>query len=284
MTRDQQERTAVCAIARDETRYILQWAAYHLAIGFDRIHIYDNMSVRPIADMFADTALRSRVTVVRWPSVPGENAQLTAYRHFLHTNRETVTWAAVIDLDEFINLKIHGTIAGFLSALPAADAIVINWRMFGSSGHAKYRKQMLMERFQKASTVDYDANILVKTIHRMCKVEMIDTHNGRYGPDAVIVTAFGDRTDGGCHVPPTARNLDVAQINHYFVKSRDEWNLKNLRGYTDETVRAPDMFDIHDRNDILDTTILKHQRATLRMMRRIRRPANFIERLAALLP
>lgn len=60
--------------------------------------------------------------------------------------------------------------------------------------------------------------------------------------------------------------------------------MKSLRGYTDGTVHPPDMFDLYDRNEVQDTTILKHRRATLRLMRRIRRPADAIERLAALLP
>lgn len=85
------------------------------------------MSVRPVADMFTDKARRNRITVVRRPAIPGENAQLTAYRHFLHTNRDTVTSVAIIDMDEFINLKTHDTIVRYLSAHPAADTIAVNW-------------------------------------------------------------------------------------------------------------------------------------------------------------
>lgn len=42
-------RGAVCAIAKDENRYVLEWTAYHLALGFDHVFHYDNLSGQPRA-------------------------------------------------------------------------------------------------------------------------------------------------------------------------------------------------------------------------------------------
>jgi hypothetical protein len=33
---------ALCAVMRDEDRYIDEWADYHLALGFEQLHIYDS--------------------------------------------------------------------------------------------------------------------------------------------------------------------------------------------------------------------------------------------------
>lgn len=33
-------QTTICCIAKNEDRYIHEWIAYHLKLGFDKIYIY----------------------------------------------------------------------------------------------------------------------------------------------------------------------------------------------------------------------------------------------------
>ena len=268
-------RTAVCGIARDEDRYIVEWIAYHLAIGFDHVFLYDNLSVRPIASLINRKALLNKVTVIRWPSYPDESAQQTAYRHFLSTYRDWVEWAAVIDLDEFIHLKQDTSISAFLARFPEASAVSINWRIFGSSGEASYRRSPMIERFQSASKVEFEPNILVKTIHRLQRTRAIHIHYGDYVDD-LVVSPDGTQLVAGNHLKQTASNYAVAQINHYFVKTRDEWVVKNIRCYPDATIRQPEMFEAYDRNEVEDRSILCRLPAFRRMVRSVRRPKGLL--------
>lgn len=270
-------RTAVCGIAKDEDRYVVEWAAYHLAIGFDRIVIYDNMSARPIASLFDRRALGQEITVIRWPSVGGGNAQLTAYEDFLTRYRTAVDWAAILDLDEYIHLKADPSIASFLGRFPDPAAISINWRIFGSSGHTAYDPRMTIERFRRASALSFDANRLVKTIYRLAATKRIDIHCGDYEDGTPVCSADGSLISEYPYLTQTESNFRAAQINHYFVKSREEWGAKLRRGYTDGTVRPPDMFDLYDRNDVEDDSLLSRAAATRQIMgaigRRRRGPA-----------
>lgn len=264
-------RSAVCGIARDEDRYIAEWIAFHLAIGFDHIFIYDNLSVNPISSLLKQRILLNKVTVIRWPAIPNDNAQLSAYRHFLHTYQDWVEWAAVIDLDEFINLKQDRSILQFLNRFPSASAIEINWRIFGSSGEVSYQRRPMIERFKTASNIEFEPNILVKTIHRLSQTEMIYVHYGKYKNDAIVVSTDGTNIEASDRIKQAETNYAVAQINHYFVKSREEWEAKLRRGYADSTVRPPEMFDEYDRNEVEDASIMNRLPKLRRYIKNVRR-------------
>ena len=67
----------------------------------------------------------------------------------------------------------------------------------------------------------------------------------------------------------TEASFAVAQVNHYFVRSREEWGEKVRRGYADGTVRPLEMFADYDRNEVEERSILVRRRDTERWMRRI---------------
>jgi hypothetical protein len=62
----------------------------------------------------------------------------------------------------------------------------------------------------------------------------------------------------------------VAQLNHYFVRSREDWNRKRARGHRGpagfETVRAGDQFAAYDRNELYDGGALRFAPAVRRIM------------------
>ena len=48
-------------------------------------------------------------------------------------------------------------------------------------------------------------------------------------------------------------NIDIAQLNHYFTKSKEEFQLKAARGRADNgEIRSMADFQAHDFNDIED--------------------------------
>lgn len=262
-----QTQFAICAIAKDENSYVLEWAAYHLGIGFDHVFIYDNQSKNPLVNEFAGNKADKYVTITRWPTALGRNAQIEAYAHCIEHHGSRFDWIAIIDLDEFINLKMDKSINDFLSRFENADGIVVNWRIFGSSGEQTYRPAPTMARFTRASPVSFHPNGLVKSIFRPRSVVGFRVHHALYREDALVLTTARLRMHGTDYVDPIMINLAEAQINHYFVKSREEWRTKVLRGYTDGTIRTDQEFDSYDLNDVEDITIMCRMETTLRWMR-----------------
>jgi hypothetical protein len=57
------------------------------------------------------------------------------------------SWMLYLDADEFLNLNKFANIKSFLGDFKEADAIGINWLMFGTSGHKEQPKGLITEKF-----------------------------------------------------------------------------------------------------------------------------------------
>src|SRR5487761_1966786 len=121
----------VCAMFRDDARYLPEWVAYHHAIGFDRFVLYDNASTDGGADLLRRFPLADRVTVIQWPQPQG---QLPAYRHFIDIFAPAYAWAAFIDVDEFILPLGGASLQDTLRRCDQSSAILVNGRVFGPAG------------------------------------------------------------------------------------------------------------------------------------------------------
>ena len=94
------DKIAICAIFKDEAPYLLEWIAFHRMIGVDLFVLYDNGSSDGGPDLIRRSSFARNVTLIEWSDRPG---QIPAYQHFHEPiTLATSTWAAFIDLDEFI--------------------------------------------------------------------------------------------------------------------------------------------------------------------------------------
>lgn len=241
------ESAVICVIAKNEELYIHEWIQYHLKLGFDHIYIYDNderFPLKPLECMYP-----AKVTVIYYP---GRCLQLRSYYAFVYNYCYQHTWAAFIDVDEFIVLKKHDTIKDLLREKCTSGALVLNWVLFGSNGHENYEKRPVLERFTKR---EKGVNIHTKWIVKLIDLDnMITPHFGKLlhgkalDPNGVEVTE-------SLHYHGTD---EVAAIYHYFTKSKQEFLYKCIRGRAD----IPEMrefirdFEVHDKNEIEDTTAL----------------------------
>lgn len=126
-----------------------------------------------------------------------------------------------------------------------------------------------MERFTRAAEIENSINEGTKTIARTRTVALLRPHFCGYRGLAQVRSASGADVPNDWRIAIDPANFAVAQINHYFVKSRAEWTAKLQRGYSwiDEN-RAP-LFAMCDRNDCEDRTILSWKVDTERWMARL---------------
>lgn len=242
----------ICAIAKDEEAYIDEWIAYHLKLGFDAIYVYDNSdtcTLRRLPDAWGD-----RVRVIHFP---GKACQMPAYDNFIATYKHAHTWAAFLDVDEFVVLRKHPDIKSLLRERCCCGALCLNWLLFGSSGHAEYAPEPVLKRFQRR---DARPNPHVKSIVRLRDaVVMTNAHApaltmGRWARDT-----SGRAVAGALHHQGPS---DVAAVHHYFTKSRGEFAAKRARGRSDNgAVRDAAEFDHHDLNHVHDSSAWDFARA-----------------------
>ena len=240
---------AVCAIAKDEGPYFKEWIEWHRRIGVDRFYIYDNESTDETRRVLAPYI---EAGIVEYHDFPGYRRQLAAYDDCLERHRLDTRWIAFIDLDEFIVPVKDSTLPEFLSRFADAPVVEINWLVFGSGGARKREPGGVMERFRRHSHPDHRLNHHVKSIVNPRRVYgMIGCHeaariDGR-GADShgnTISRSWRDRDP----------QQDVIRINHYAVRSYEEFREKQGRGRASGKKRtvSDDYFNEYDLNDLPD--------------------------------
>lgn len=240
---------AVCAIAKNEGPYFKEWIEWHLAHGVDHFFVYDNESTDGTKDILAPYIKQGVVEYIDWP---GYRRQLAAYDDCLERHRFDTRWLAFIDLDEFIVPIKDASIADFLKRFDDFAAVEINWLIYGSGGQKTKGTEGVMQRFRFHSKPDHYLNRHVKSIVNPRKVyTMIGCHE--------VARITGKAADS--HGNPITRNFkertpqqDVIRINHYAVRSFEEFREKQLRGRASGTQTSVpmDYFTKYDLNDIED--------------------------------
>lgn len=225
-------KACIVAIAKDEGPYLLEWASYHIALGFDRIFLYDNdSSDHPELIL---SPLSEHVEIIPWPTQEGISPQLTAYNNPAIKLRDFYDFAAFIDIDEFITLRNLDNIKDYLITLPEnVSAVAINQKIFGSSHLESYVDTPVTTRFTKCADYDHPEHLWYKSIYRLNNVRQInnchkgDLLRGDY-TDANFSTENVDLDAPGQTKVNASKDI---HINHYILKSKEEFETKKkLRG------------------------------------------------------
>ncbi|MBQ6298389.1 MAG: glycosyltransferase family 92 protein [Selenomonadaceae bacterium] len=267
---------AVGAILKNEGRYLKEWLDYHLLAGVEHFYLYNNDSTDNYNEIIAPYVEAGLVTSKYFP---GNVMQFAAYLEAVQDYRFHCRYIAFIDLDEFIFPKnttgtIIETADKILSSDPEASGLGIHWQCFGSNGQEKadYSSGVL-ERFtrrakkdfndkvKKEENVDYKiGNVFLKSILNPRRIKGVNIHYPYYFNENYTINENGSKLPTAFGVYPVATEKIV--VNHYIVKSREEFNLKHKRGRADINDKWPvEFFYDYDRNDEFDDGILKYRAA-----------------------
>ena len=260
---------AVVAIFKDEARYLKEWLDYHLLAGVEHFYLYNNDSSDNYKKILAPYVEKNLVTLTDFP---GKVMQHLAYNDALEKFRFESRYMAFIDLDEFIfpktNKKISEVVDEILSDKNYAAGLGINWQIFGSNGQetADYSRGVL-ERFTRRASSDRpfwdgDGNksgtAHIKTIANPRFVNHIQSpHHAVYFNEKVAINSNGKIISGRYNFPVLYEKIVV---NHYCIKSREEYLLKKNKGRSDRNGNLDmEYFFTNDCNEIFDDGILKYR-------------------------
>lgn len=238
---------AVCAIAKNEGPYFKEWIEWHRRMGVEKFYIYDNESTDDTRQVL-ESYIKSGVVEYRY--MPGFPRQLAAYDDCMERHRFDARWIAIIDLDEFIVPLKDPTIPAFLHRFEKFPVVEVNWLVYGSGGASKKEEGSVMERFRCHSRPEHILNRHVKSIVDPRRVfSVIGCHE--------VARISGKAADS--HGNPIRHNFrdrepqqDVIRINHYAVKSYEEFKAKQSRGRArgKNRTRSDAYFTQYDLNDI----------------------------------
>lgn len=153
-------KIACVAVAKDESAAIAEWIAYQIAIGFDTVIVYDNLSRDETAEIVGRFSAIHDVRVIRWTDETCD-FQRRAYADALTAFGGEFTWIAFFDTDEFLVLDGYVPLSDRLASELDASAICVSWAMFGSSGLDARADKLAIEAFTHRSLPSFGPNLHV---------------------------------------------------------------------------------------------------------------------------
>ncbi|WP_431297651.1 glycosyltransferase family 2 protein [Tabrizicola sp. BL-A-41-H6] len=266
---------------KDEGPYVVEWVAHHLSVGFTDVMVYTNDCSDGTDAMLKrleamDIGVHHRENVIPPGLKPHPSMLKLAVQEELIRESD---WLLVLDADEFlcINHPSH-TLDGMVADLTTmqASAMVLTWRIFGSSGVRDWSRAPITEQFTRAAPefwnkgwgtktlLKFDPKYLRLGMHR----PIIKAHHKETDyPDSVLwVNGSGRPLEDwfkfrGWRSIRRTVGYDWAQINHYAIKSMDAYSLRKFRGNANlkKDKYNSDYWSLQDRNEVEDTRIAHHR-------------------------
>lgn len=240
---------SICAVVKNEQRYLSEWIKYHRIVGCERFYLYLNEGLE-FEHYNVPTRYEKDIDLIRWP---GMIQQPASYQHCLERFRDESRWIAFIDVDEFLVPHNFSDMPALLKNYEAFAAVAFHWYLFGSNGHQKYQPIPVVERFTRRQNR--------VNPHLKCIVNPKRTL--RYHTPHSFITAGGTVDESGYNIGNNplhnAGTCNVCQINHYVTKSIEECYERRSRPRADNGENRPDIEAFlrdHDFNEVADLTAL----------------------------
>jgi len=231
---------------KDEAPYIIEWVAYHRAIGVDKFLIYTNGcsdGTNQILDRLQEMGVVEHRDNDNWK---GNSPQQHALNKSL---KEPVIraaeWIAHIDVDEFINVRIgNGTLQDFFDATPEATNVAMTWRLFGHNDITQLADKFVIDQFDtcapkycpKPHTV-WGFKTMFKNIGAYEKISCHRPNKLDEGYRDIVKWVNGSGKDitneaaeSGWRSSKKSIGYDLIQLNHYALRSAESFLIKRQRG------------------------------------------------------
>lgn len=242
-------RIHVALSVKDEAPYLLEWVAHYRALGATEITVFYNDCSDGTARMLARLEQMGMIGVAANPADP-DRPKLSPQRRALDRLQAApevreADWFMFVDVDEFLNVHVgdRDFDALFDAVGEETDAISLNWRLFGSGGCLAFEDRPVTERFHRVDSATGGLrDPSVKTLFRPSRFLRFSLHRPvARGEDAYAerplrwVNGSGDpirATDIGVggYLDRERVGFGLAQINHYAVRSREEFVRLRVRG------------------------------------------------------
>lgn len=211
---------SICAIIKDEHLFLEEWITWHLGLGFDAIHLFEDKgskSHEEICAKYSNVYLRryeNDEQVQELLEAQGSSSrQHVLYDWFAREYKDIYDWTAFIDLDEFIVFNGNYDLNKLCDEFKEYSAVYLNWKMIGASGHISRPKCGVMEAYtMECEFPGNDKMWAQKSFVNLKKfIGFKDLHR-----------AFG-AVNTNHSTNPHELCYDKVSLNHYFTKSLEDW-------------------------------------------------------------
>lgn len=206
-------KVGLVCVAKMEDHYLKEWLDYNQKLGFDKVLLYQN-----------DWRTDLEHPILEKGICDGPSIQVPLYNQVLQDNTE-FDWLAFIDCDEFIVLKKHNNIKELIEEYKdKTNVIGLNWYIFGNLGKVSREGESVLKQFpMRNNKVDQHVKVIVNARSG----ERMQLPHNTLG---LAMDTSGHRFSGPFN--PNGPS-DVAYINHYHNRTKEDWIEKCKRGRAD---------------------------------------------------
>lgn len=191
----------IVTMIKNEQKYLSQWIEWHLNLGFDTIHIYedlDSTSHKQIVDNYDQVFLHNVHECYNGGELVRRDIQVTLYNYFICNFKYDYDWCAFIDVDEFIIGDLNQ-----LKDYLQYPGMFLKWKMFNANNHIESPEGNLMDIYTEEC--DYLSQDLSGWTHKS------------------IVNLKLNPIMQDCHTVLNGTMCPTLYINHYMTKSFEDY-------------------------------------------------------------
>lgn len=257
-------QVSVCAIFRDDARFLKEWIEFHRLIGVEHFWLYNNLSKDDYLEVLNPYIENGIVELTEWPYESmdvkeWEEVQNSAYDDSIKKAAGKSKWVAYIDTDEFLFPSTEEQLTEVLKDFEDFGGVVVNWQLYGTSWVKRVPDNRLMiELLTRKAETDYERNRLYKSIVRPERARKFSSaHSPEYFKQYLRVDTHQNKVSSRFLTKEVL--VDRLRINHYWTRDEDffiEIKMARRDKPNSDYQRYLDAFDL--LNECEDTSIFKY--------------------------
>jgi len=239
-------RILLATCMKDEGPFILEWLAWHKAIGITDFVVFSNDCTDGTDALLDHLDARGDLTHLPNPaSHYGQNYYQPAALNYVQTMPvfRSSDFMLSIDVDEFVNIRTgNGTVSDLFAAIGPFDVLSICELNHGTNDQDTFQSGWVTDLFPAHDTPRpgrWRAKVGVKSLTRLSpRIEKIRNHRPDLaiaGPEAVWLDGAGNRItelaeDSKENGLDSRERRDLVSLEHYPLRSIDSFLVKAWRG------------------------------------------------------
>ncbi|CAI3925548.1 unnamed protein product [Commensalibacter communis] len=268
-------KVAIALFVKNEHSDIAGWIAWYQAIGVDKLYIFDDYSTDGTFEIILAAAQLYNIQYFRTDPIQQPNfywRQRDSFMLAAKLAKGEYDWVGFLDADEYVYLNAYENISDFLDQFPHADAVAINWCIYGNSNKVIRPRGMTVEIFLEHSDAFFGDNQQVKSFIRPEKLGCRYINPHQYDIDlSRYVDVKGNVIEWrGCNKDV---EWDGAKVMHYICRSMEQYigRIKKRADDLGDNIKHWQRYGFHFDNIYIDEE-------PLRMMPKVRQYLSEINR------
>ena len=227
-------KICLCAVAKEENKYIREFIEHYKNYDIDKIYIFDNndKNGEKLEDVIVDYIKNGFVELIDYKGI--KNPQILAYNDCYKRYNKIYDWLIFFDIDEFIFLKDFTSFKSFLNdkRFDKCNRVQFNWIFFIDNNLLYYEDKPLRERFTEREPIAKGK----KTGGRPGIKSVIRGSINNFEITCVHILNRHTRSCDGFGKRKKVKNIitiksdfDFYYIEHYYCKSTEEFINNKLK-------------------------------------------------------